>query len=379
MTAAPVAVAGWGTVCALGPGTVATVARLRAGERALAPPARSPHVTPANPTVLVGEVPLDVPLEQRARTIVATAVDEAVVMSGPLAPPVGVFVGTTGGFFVDAEVDLYRARQRDPAAMPAFGRRGPGEVAAAVAAQVGARGPVLTYSMACTSSAAALAAAGTHVATGNCTTAVVVGFDMLSSLVVHGFRSLMLVDPRPCRPFDRSRAGLQPGEGCGALVLRRGEGPFRLVGSANAIDTGNLTASSTDGATVERVVRAALRDAGVEPAQVRSVKAHGTGTVDNDLAEGRGLVRALGASPPPTASLKGAIGHTLGAAGALEAALWMACLSAGFVPASSGFSEPDLEIGMAPIAAPLPAPRGAHLLDAFGFGGSCVALVLADA
>ena len=162
------------------------------------------------------------------------------------------------------------------------------------------------------------------------------------------------------------------------LVLERGDGPFRVLGGANRIDTSNLTASATDGSTVERVVRAALADAGVTAAEIASIKAHGTGTVDNDLAEGRGLVRTFG-DPPPFVSLKGALGHTLGAAGALEIALWLGCLTAGFLPASPGFGEPDPSIGARPLTAPIPAPRGAHLFDAFGFGGSCVAIVVADA
>lgn len=374
-----VAVRGLGAVCALGADVESAVASLRDGRRGLAPASRSPHLVPVNGAApLVGEAPFDAPLAARARAMVATAVDEAVRAAGAPAGRTGVYVGTTAGFFVDAEVELMAARRTDPRAMPAFGQRGPGEVAEAVAAQVDADGPVLTFSMACTSSAAALLAALRHLQQGRCDRAVVVGFDPLSSLSIHGFRSLLLVDPLPCRPFSASRAGLQLGEGAGALVLERGDGPFRLLGGANRIDTSNLTASATDGSTVERVVRAALADAGIAPTAVVSVKAHGTGTVDNDLAEGRGLARTFGA-PPPFASLKGALGHTLGAAGALEAALWLGCLEAGFLPASVGFEEPDPEIGVGPLRERIPAPRGAHLLDAFGFGGSCVALVVSDA
>jgi 3-oxoacyl-(acyl-carrier-protein) synthase len=308
--------------------------------------------------------------------MVRRSVAEAVDMAGPSSGVTGVFVGTTGGFFVDAEVDLHHARQRDPRAMPAFGQRGPGEVAEAVAEQLGATGPVLTWSMACTSSAAALAAAGAHLRAGTCDRAVVVGFDPLSSLTVHGFRSLMLVDPNPCRPFDRTRAGLSPGEGAGTLVLERGPGRFELLGAANTIDTSNLTASATDGSTVAAVIDQALASSGLQPGDIVSIKAHGTGTVDNDLAEGRGLARVFG-QPPPFASLKGALGHTLGAAGCLEVVLWLAALEAGFLPSSVGFSEPDPDIGVAPCAGG-PAPRGAHLFNAFGFGGSCVALVVRD-
>jgi 3-oxoacyl-(acyl-carrier-protein) synthase len=130
---------------------------------------------------------------------------------------------------------------------------------------------------------------------------------------------------------------------------------------------------------VEGVIRGALSRSGVEPGEVVTIKAHGTGTVDNDLAEGRGIARVFGASPPAFASLKGALGHTLGAAGALEVALWLGALSAGFVPGSVGFAEADPDIGVTPTVAPLPAPRGVHLFNAFGFGGSCVAFAVRDA
>jgi 3-oxoacyl-(acyl-carrier-protein) synthase len=173
---------------------------------------------------------------------------------------------------------------------------------------------------------------------------------------------------------------LQLGEGCGVLVIDRGAaGAFHLLGSANRIDVSNLTGSATDGSTVEAVIRGALAHSKVDPEQVVSVKAHGTGTVDNDLAEGRGIARAFPGSRPPFASLKGAIGHTLGAAGAIEAALWLGCLDAGFLPASTGFGEPDPDIGVIPATAVQVAPRGVHVFNSFGFGGSCVAFAVRDA
>lgn len=377
----PLAIRGWGSVSALGTDTRTAVVGLREGRRGIAP-ARSAHflVPVAGEPPLVGEVPLDVPLAGRARAMVDVAVDEALAAAGPSPGRIGVFVGTTSGFFVEGEVALHARRRVDPAAPPIFTQRGPGEVAEVVAARVGATGPVLAFSMACTSSAAALASAATHLRAGTCDRAVVVGFDPLTSLTVHGFRSLMLCDPRPCRPFDVTRAGLQPGEGCGVLVVDRGgEGPFHLLGADNCIDTTHLTASATDGSTVERVLRGALARSGLVPGDVVDVKAHGTGTPDNDLAEGRGLARVFEGAPPPFASLKGALGHTLGAAGALEVVLWLAALSAGFVPGSVGYAAMDPEIGVAPTTAPAPARRGAHLFAAFGFGGSCVALAVADA
>ncbi len=382
---APLVITGWGAVSALGLTTAEAVAALRVGQRGLVPATRSAHLMPVNgERPFGGEAPLDGDLAERPRRMVSLAVEEALAASGPASGVTGVFVGTTGGFFVDADIGLYHERKHNPAAAPWFGRRGVGEVAAVVAGQIGATGPVVTFSMACTSSAAAIAAAATHLRGGTCDRAVVVGFDLLANMTVYGFRSLLLCDPNPCRPFDVARAGLQLGEGCGVLVVERERpgqtsGAFHLLGSANRIDVSNLTGSATDGSTVEAVIRGALAHSRVSPEQVVSVKAHGTGTVDNDLAEGRGIARTFGKSPPPFASLKGAIGHTLGAAGAIEAVLWLGCLRAGFVPASIGFGVADPDIGITPLTAAIPAPRGVHVFNSFGFGGSCVAFAVRDA
>lgn len=379
MSTSPLFIRGWGSVSALGADTRAALRGLREGRRGLGPARYSGHLV-SKGTHRVGEAPVDVPLESRPRAIVERAVAEAVEMAGPATGRTGVFVGTTTGYFVASEIALHVARQVNPTAQPQFVQRGPGEVAEHVARLVDARGPVLTHSMACTSSAASLAAAGDHLRAGTCDRAVVVGFDLLSNLTLRGFTSLMLVDPEPCRPFDAARAGLQLGEGCGVLVVDRGRpGPFSLLGSTNVLDTRHLTASSSDGSTAERVIRGAIEASGLEPGQICSIKAHGTGTRDNDLAEGRGIARVFGSAPPRFASLKGQIGHTLGAAGALEVALWLAALAAGFRPGSVGFTETDPEIGIAPAASSGAAPRGAHLFNAFGFGGSCVSLVVADA
>ena len=382
---APLAVTGWGAVSALGLNTAAAVEGLRAGRRGLGPATRSAHLVAVNGgRPFAGEAPLDTELAARPRAMVTLAVEEALAAAGPASGVTGVFVGTTGGFFVDADIALYQERLHNPAAAPWFGRRGVGEVGEVVARQIGATGPVVTFSMACTSGAAAAAAAASHLRGGTCDRAVVIGFDLLANMTVYGFRSLLLCDPNPCRPFDVARAGLQLGEGCGVLIIEREapgkqRGAFHLLGSANRIDVSNLTGSATDGSTVEAVIRGALAHSKVTPEEVVSVKAHGTGTVDNDLAEGRGIARTFGSALPPFASLKGAIGHTLGAAGALEAVLWLGCLRAGFVPASVGFGEADPDIGVTPLRQSVPAPRGVHVFNSFGFGGSCVAFAVRDA
>lgn len=375
-------VLGWGTTSALGIGTASAVAALREGRRPLGIPRYAPHLapTPGGP-LPVFEVPLDdEDLFRRARFLVDSATDEAIEQAGGLGSHrVGVFAGTTGGFFADAEYGLLEARRTDPTAWPDYEQRGPGHLAAHVVARLGATGPVATFTTACTSSGVAFASAARHLRAGTCDLAVVVGFDTLSSLILHGFRSLLLIDGAPCRPFDATRAGLQLGEAAGVVVLGRTESRWRVGGTANILDAAHVTSSKTDGTTAAEVMHKALRNSGLDVDQVASIKAHGTGTGDNDLAEGCGIGRVLDGRSVPFASLKGYVGHTLGAAASLELGLWLGCLEAGFLPASAGFSTVDERIGLAPLQANIPAPRGAHLFNGFGFGGSCVCQVVLDA
>jgi 3-oxoacyl-(acyl-carrier-protein) synthase len=107
-----------------------------------------------------------------------------------------------------------------------------------------------------------------------------------------------------------------------------------------------------------------------------AIKTHGTGTKDNDLSEGRGLVKLFGDKLPPVVSLKGAIGHALGAAGALETAVWLSCLEEGIIPRSFGFVQTDPEIGFTPALKNNLAPNGAYLFTYFGFGGTCTSYLI---
>ena len=114
----------------------------------------------------------------------------------------------------------------------------------------------------------------------------------------------------------------------------------------------------------------------VEPGGIVAVKAHGTGTRDNDLSEGRGLLKVFEDNLPPVISIKGAVGHCLGAAGTVETALWLSCLEDGTLPRSFGFTEMDPEIGFVPSQVNLPATNGAYLFTFFGVGGTCTSYII---
>jgi 3-oxoacyl-(acyl-carrier-protein) synthase len=189
----------------------------------------------------------------------------------------------------------------------------------------------------------------------------------------------MLLDPEGCRPFDKDRAGLQIGEGIAALMLEADTGDTAraiLRGGANLCDTHHLTSASPDGRVMHDVMLQSLANAGVTPADVVAVKAHGTGSIDSDRAEAHALRAVFGASMPPVFALKRYVGHTLGACGAVETAALIGCLLDGSVPATAGFQTADPELNVAPTLAALPARRGAYLLNFFGFGGNYTSLVM---
>ncbi|HYM48649.1 MAG TPA: beta-ketoacyl synthase N-terminal-like domain-containing protein [Burkholderiaceae bacterium] len=253
----------------------------------------------------------------------------------------------------------------------------PGDLAQRLAHALGATGPVLTFSTACSSSANALLHARDLILRGDVPRALVIGVESLAMITLSGFHSLMMLDPGGCRPFDAQRSGLQLGEGAAALLLERdGEGA-RVLGGANFCDTHHMTSASPDGAGMARAMRAALDDANITPDAVVAIKAHATASRDNDAAEAAALHTVFGATPPPITALKRYVGHTMSACGAIETAALLAALDAGFVPAAAGFSTVDPELSCAPLTQSQSAARGNYLLNYFGFGGNYASLVIA--
>jgi len=246
----------------------------------------------------------------------------------------------------------------------------------------GAGGPRLTVTDACTSGADAVGLAADLIATGQCPCVVCGGADALSLVPHTGFARLMIASDAPCRPFDRDRKGLNLGEGAAALVLesaehaRRRNAPVlgRVLGFGSAADAHHFTAPHPEGRGLADAIGTALARAGLDAADMAFVNAHGTATRENDRVEGR-LLHALLPHTPVWGS-KGGTGHTLGAAGALEAVLTLAALREGIVPATPGFDAIDPEIGFAPTQRPQTAGSAFALSSSLGFGGGNAALVL---
>ncbi|MDZ4200025.1 MAG: beta-ketoacyl synthase N-terminal-like domain-containing protein, partial [Kiritimatiellia bacterium] len=213
--------------------------------------------------------------------------------------------------------------------------------------------------------------------------AITGGADELNRIPLAGFKSLSVASDQPCAPFDLHRKGLNLGEGAGVLVLetaesavRRGRSSrLRLLGYGSAADAHHLTAPHPEGAGLKRAIHAALRQAGVAPGDVAFVNAHGTATPDNDRVEGRVLKDIFG-SDLRFYSTKGYTGHTLGAAGGIEAVFAAAGLLEGWIPGSAGFQTLDPEIGICPTLGKTAVTGRVALSTSLAFGGNNAALVL---
>lgn len=230
----------------------------------------------------------------------------------------------------------------------------------------------------------ALGAALNLIRAGRCDVVVAGGVDALHDFVIAGFATLKALDPAPCRPFNRTRRGLNLGEGAAFLVVEaephaRARGArirAFLDGYGLAADAVHMTGPDREGRGAARAMRAALDDAGLAPDAVDYVSAHGTATIFNDLMESKALGQVLGARAVPVNSVKSALGHTLGAAGALEAVLCVHTLETGLIVPTPGLVEQDPEIALDVVhgRARQAAVRVA-LSTSSGFGGTNAALV----
>ena len=251
------------------------------------------------------------------------------------------------------------------------------------AAQLRSEGPTLTFSTACSGGALAIAAAGELIAGGEADLVLAGGTDSLCRLTLNGFGSLLLLDPQGCRPFDARRAGISIGEGAAMLVLEAREtavargAPIlaELAGWGTSCDAWHATAPHPEGDGAVAAMRQALSRAGRSAGDIGYVCAHGTGTRDNDRVEGNALKRVFGERVPPFSSAKRFFGHTLGASGAINAAVCVLALQRQGLPPNPGFETGDPAIGLEPVRAFRAAALAHVMSNSFGFGGNNAVLV----
>jgi 3-oxoacyl-[acyl-carrier-protein] synthase II len=264
----------------------------------------------------------------------------------------------------------------------------PQHLLTAVGDMLGAEGPSEVVSSACISSAAAVARAADMIRTGRREAAVVVGCDAVSEFVFAGFSTLMALSPDAARPFDRDRDGLTLGEAAVAALIMNSERAKResrrilaeVLGSGLSCDANHMTGPSRDGAGLARAIGLALDSAGLSRDQVALVNAHGTGTVYNDAMEMKAFRTVFGDRVVPTYSIKGGVGHTMGAAGLLEILVTAESLRQGVAPASLGLREPDEDAAGWVVEEATEMPGACIGLSVnSGFGGVNSAVVLGKA
>lgn len=381
-TTTSAALAGWGLVCATGNGAAPLRNALQHNRSALAVDSRFSRAL--FQTNLVGAAPQEVtddPAWQFATTALHEAVraSESVLRTIP-AERLGLVLSTT-----KANIEALE-RGADGRACSATARRHlqADLLAADLAAEFGARGPVQNVSNACVSGLIALVQGAKLIRRGVADAVLVIGVDHLSAFVVSGFSTLKAIDPDGCRPFDQNRRGLSPGEAGAAMVLVRADlaAPqsvyIRGWGSSN--DANHMTGPSRDGAGLAQAIRVALRASGLAPTQIDYINAHGTGTQYNDAMESAALLSVFGDAIPPVNGLKGMFGHTLGAAGVLETIACAMSLQEKFLPGTPRLEHVAAGFPASLIKTPRPAPHLKRILKLnTGFGGMNGALILEQA
>ena len=258
-------------------------------------------------------------------------------------------------------------------------------IAKQVSHRLGLICPGTNISAACASSTIAVSKGAALIAAGRAECVLICCMDLVTEFVFSGFSALGALSPNPCMPFDRDRSGLTLGEGAASVLLMKGERAKKegrphlgtVLGWGVADDAFHVTAPASDGRGLLAAVKQALKRAGLEPEAISAVCAHGTGTVYNDHMELTAFDQLFGDRRLPVYAIKGAIGHTLGAAGGIEVALGLKSLSEGLAPPTVGFSKGEDNTVERVSSQPAVIP-GNHLLSTnSGFGGINAALILA--
>lgn len=246
--------------------------------------------------------------------------------------------------------------------------------------KMGMQGPINTINTACSSSANAIMFGAQLIKKGVVDRAIVGGVDSLAKFTINGFKALHILSENPGRPFDRNRDGLNLGEGAAYLVLEKAESVTgkkvyaKLSGYGNANDSYHASALSDSGIGPARAMRSALQVSGLKAGQISYVNAHGTGTENNDVAESNAMKSVFG-TVPEFSSTKSFTGHTLGAAGAVEAVFSILAIHNQEVYPNLHFADQIPETGLTPILEYHKKEVRHVMSNSFGFGGNCSALI----
>lgn len=299
--------------------------------------------------------------------------------------PDGLILGTSTGGQAMSEAAILALV--DGKSLPSYNYRGQGSIASParlVARDLDIRGPVQTLSTACTSAANAIAMAIPWLCSGRCNRVLAGGGDALCYTTLTIFHLLELTGPAMCTPFHQDRKGMTLADGAGFLLLERlddvvarNQTPIaELYGAGMSSDAHHMTAPPEDGAGAELAMRRALISAGIEPADIDHINAHGTGTKLNDKAEARAINRVFG-KDVPVMSCKGLTGHAIGGAGGIEAVASIYSVIEGRAFANAGASEPasDCPVSLVPAGGLQLGGSPVIISNSFAFGGNNISLV----
>ena len=385
-----IVITGWGAVSGAGPDSEQSIRNMFLPDGGRTPMKASPEIgtTLSDPVFEITEyrTPRGV---RRSLALAETAIREALDRGGLTErdlekEPTGVCFGTTIASQLN-NLPLYkRIRNGEEAGLEQelreYLQSSPAEYIRRVFRLTG---PELCVSNACASGSDVLGIASMWIASGLCRRVIAVGADDINRVPIAGFHALGVASPEPCRPFDRGRKGLNLGEGGGALIVEaaslvreRGLTPrIRLAGYGNACDAWHITSPHPEGRGLRSAIEAALHAAEITPDRIAFINAHGTSTLANDKCEGTLFAKIFGPGVKYL-STKGWTGHTLGAAGALEAVFTIEMLLRGAVPPSRGFRNPDPEIPVPPVSSVLKLESPEYALStSLAFGGSNAAVV----
>lgn len=313
----------------------------------------------------------------------SAAVQVAVARYG--ADRVGVFLGTSTSGILSSEI-AYRHRNPVNGALPTGHdyqhTHNSYSLADFVRQYYALRGPAHVVSTACSSSAKAFGSAQRMIQCGLIDAAIVGGVDSLCLTTLYGFNALQLVSSQACKPFDIHRDGISMGEGAAFVLVEGGSsaiaGDILMSGIGESSDAHHMSAPHPEGLGARIAMEEALHMAGLHPTDIDYINLHGTSTPSNDAAEDKGVCSLFG-THIPCSSTKGHTGHTLGAAGGIEAVICALALQQDFAPAGVGTQEVDPRLNCNYLLVNREQPMRHVLSNSFGFGGSNCSLVLSKA
>lgn len=387
-----VAVTGMGAVSAMGWSLEALWQGLSQGKSGLGPLTLFP--SPRHSHLPVGQAPPNDEANERppaSRSILlADCATRQAIQQANLdadrqsAARTGLALGACTGGMLETEAYMQGLIERDEGRFDLAANHVCAAVTEYLARTFHVGGPIATVSDACASGASAITMACDWINAGLADRVVCGGVDVLTRLTLNGFASLLVVAEDGCRPFDAQRQGMSLGEGAGILVLERMDHATarnaavfgRIAGWATTCDAHHPSGPHPQGDGAFTAMQQALQRADVAPDQVDYINPHGSGTRDNDLAEARAMRRLFGDQPPPFSSTKRSLGHTLAAAGSLEAIVCLLAMQHNVMPANVGFEQVDPEIGWSPLTTPTTGALHTCLSNSLGFGGVNASLVL---